>query len=172
MNEIEPSKLGRPPLYTDPTIMQAVIDDYFKVCDEGEEIERYDNRKKTVIKIKEKRPYTVPGLAYHLGFDCRDSLLKYCDRAKKEDATELQKDFFRTIRRAKTRIEQQRNQNALTGAQDPRFSQFDLSCNFGWIDKKEVKLDVSTLEDKLRELESRPRPGEVVIPAIEGNMGK
>ena len=51
--------MGRPAKYTDPAVMEAAINEYFDTMD------------------AEKRPYTVPMLAYHLGFASNQSILDY-----------------------------------------------------------------------------------------------
>ena len=126
---------GRPPLYDDPELMQVEIDKYFDACDKGEEIEVYDKKKETVHKINKKTPYTVPGLVYALGFGENSAL----------DWYKTKEEFLGTIRRAWKRIELQRNERALTGEQDPRFSQFDLINNFKWKKQEELTIvDEST----------------------------
>lgn len=67
-------------------------------------------------------PYSVPGLAYYLGFDSRNSVARL---AKKEE--------FRTIiKRAKLRIEIQRNEQLISDKGSSRGKEFDLTNNFGW----------------------------------------
>jgi len=134
---------GRPPMYDDPELMQTGIDEYFEKCDVGEEIEVYSQKKKEVIKYTRKTPYTVPGLAYYLGFASRNALLDYAKKA----------EFQGTITRAKLKIELQRNEQALGGAVDSKFSQFDLKNNFGWRDQQDINLKVKTLEDVIADLE-------------------
>lgn len=51
---------GRPPKYKSPEELQDRIEDYFTYCKENE------------VKI------TTAGLAYHLGFESRQSLYDYC----------------------------------------------------------------------------------------------
>lgn len=119
---------GRPPLFDSPEEMQAKIDSYFTACDEGTLQEVYDQKRKTVVSIKQRIPYTVPGLAYHLGFATRKGLFDY----------ERKEKFRNTVTRAKLRIERQRNEKAISGEQDPRFAQFDLKNNFDWQDKQEI----------------------------------
>lgn len=120
---------GRPPHYTDPAELEAKIDEYFQLCDEGEEREVYDSKRKAVRTIRQQIPYTVPGLALHLGFKSRQSFIDYARRGDGE--------FSDTITRAKMRIEAQRNVKMLTGETDSRSSQFDLMNNFGWTNKTE-----------------------------------
>ena len=128
--ETEKHPGGRPPFYTDPLVMQAKIDEYFKHCDTGEEIEVIA-RNGDVVKITKKIPYTVPGLVYHLGFGDSKGLQEYKGKPK----------FSHTLTCAWKRIERQRNEMALLGMQEPRFAQFDLKNNFGWKDQQNVQVD-------------------------------
>lgn len=139
-NPGEKKPIGRPPFYTDPEVMQKKIDEYFSVCDEGEKIEVYDKKKQEVITITQKIPYTVPGLAYHLGFNGRQSFLDY---AKNRKTTEITADewekierFADAIKRAKFRIESQRAIQLLDTT-NPVGKIFDLKNNFGWKDTTE-----------------------------------
>ena len=132
---------GRPPFYTDPKVMQEKIDDYFNHCDEGVITEVYSKKKQEVITMVQKIPYTVPGLSNYLGFVSRRSFLDYERNRKSGEATEIDREFALTIKRARQRIEQQRNEMALLGLQEPRFAQFDLKNNFGWKDQQNVQVD-------------------------------
>jgi len=69
------TKRGRPPMYSDPDVMQKKIDEYFESLGDG-------------------KP-TVAGLCWHLGFEDRDALADY---GKKEE-------FSRTVKKARLRIE-------------------------------------------------------------------
>ena len=74
---------------------------------------------------------TVTGLAYHLGFDSRQSIADYA----KDDR------FSYTIKRAKLQIERYLEHtlfgNNVTG------TIFNLKNNFGWTDKLDINADVS-----------------------------
>lgn len=102
---------GRPPMISSPEEMQEKIDQYFKECD------------------KKKRPYTVPGLALALGFSTRQSLLDYAEKD----------EFVDTIKKAKLKIEAQRNDALIKGSGSPAGMIFDLKNNFGWKDKQEIE---------------------------------
>jgi len=131
-------------MYDDPAVMQVEIDKYFAACDKGEEIEVYDKKRQEVHKINRKTPYTVPGIVYALGFGDDKGLQEYKQK----------KEFSHIIARAWKRIELQRNEKAITGEHDPKFSQFDLNCNFKWIEKKELSIpELTQLSDE--ELDER-----------------
>jgi hypothetical protein len=100
---------GREPIYKTPGEMQKWIDDYFN---------------------KEKIP-TIPGLAYHLGFADKKSLIDY----------EGKQDFLFPVKRAKLKIEAfnakelHREKGNITGVI------FTLK-NLGWKDAQDIDLNV------------------------------
>ncbi len=102
--------MGRKKLYSAASDMQKIIDKYFIECDE------------------KGKPYTMSGLAYALDMD-RKSLLNY---SKDEE-------FFPTIKKAKEKVEQQLEENALMGKANSTFTIFNLKNNYGWKDQVEVK---------------------------------
>lgn len=110
--------MARPKLYTSVEKMEEDIEKYFNECD-----------------IKEK-PYTMSGLAYALDMD-RRSLLNY---SKDEQ-------FFPTIKKAKEKVEQQLEENALTGKANATFTIFNLKNNFNWQDKTEMEIRKDPIED-------------------------
>ena len=101
--------MGRPKLYTKVEDMERDIDAYFKDCD------------------KRKRPYTMSGLAHALDMS-RQSLINYSNN----------ENFFDTIKKAREKVEQQLEENALMGKGNSTFTIFNLKNNFGWKDKIEV----------------------------------
>ena len=101
--------MGRKKLYSAASDMQKIIDKYFIECDE------------------KGKPYTMSGLAYALDMD-RRSLLNY---SKDED-------FFPTIKKAREKIEQQLEENALMGKTNSTFTIFNLKNNYGWKDQVEI----------------------------------
>ena len=123
MDEIK-NKGGRPKMYSDVDEMQNDIDKYFKNCD------------------KKEKPYTMSGLAYALDMS-RQSLINYSKDEK----------FFDTIKKAKQKVEQQLEENALMGKGNSTFTIFNLKNNFEWKDNVEVKTnaieDLTTLADML-----------------------
>jgi hypothetical protein len=104
-------RVARPKLYTSVEDMQKIIDEYFIICDEKE------------------KPYTMSGLAYALDMD-RKSLLNY---SKDEQ-------FFPTIKKAREKVEQQLEENALMGKANATFTIFNLKNNYGWVDKQEQEI--------------------------------
>lgn len=102
-------KKGRPKKYTEIEKLQMKINAYFDLCDSLE------------------KPYTMSGLALALDMD-RKTLFNY---SKDEQ-------FFPTIKKAKARVEEQLEENALMGKYNPTFAIFNLKNNFDWKDKQEL----------------------------------
>lgn len=73
-------------------------------------------------------PYTVPGYAYYLGYAGRDAIPRL---AKDEN-------YGGIIKRAKLRIETQRNIQLITDGNAPG-KIFDLKNNFAWVDQTQVE---------------------------------
>lgn len=96
--------------------MQKAIDNYFAQCD------------------MDGKPYTVTGLALALGFLSRQALINYEGYTDIDDIK-----FHDTIKRAKTRIENNVVENMLLGKFNPTGSIFSLKNNFNWRDKQEVE---------------------------------
>ena len=99
---------GRPRKYNSPEEMQVAIDDYFA----------------TTTKI------TICGLALHLGFVSRTSLINYAGYGE---------EFMNTIKAAKAKVEQYYEEHLIgTGAAGPIFA----LKNFKWSDKQEIDMDI------------------------------
>lgn len=106
--------------------LQAVIDDYFDMCDQND------------------RPYTMAGLALHLGMD-RSTLVRYGE-----------KDLFANqIKAAKSKVEAMLEEKLYRLGNNSGII-FNLKNNYGWHDQVEItdndKLSkVEELLDKLNE---------------------
>jgi len=103
---------GRPPYYKTVEEMQYKIDEYFELQD-----------------LREK-PYTIVGLALHLGFTGRQGLFEYKGR----------KEFSDIISRAKARVEEYAA-SRLFDRDGARGAEFTLRCNYKW-------RDTETTDDK------------------------
>lgn len=112
----EPNLGGRPPLFETPQEMEPLIESYFEGQDE------------------DKRPYTVPGLALHLGFCDRRSLYAYMER----DA-ENPKGFIHPIKTALSKIENQRVESLVSGEGNAAGNIFILK-NSGYTDQQQHEL--------------------------------
>lgn len=106
--------VGRPKKYNSVEEMQQLINDYFNYCDEN------------------KKPYTVSGLANALDLT-RQSLLNY----------EEDDEFFDTIKRAKSKIEQFAEECLFVGSNTAGVI-FNLKNNYNWKDKQEIEAEVNT----------------------------
>lgn len=140
---------GRPPYFDSEVELQKHIDEYFMVCDPhiGKKLEYEwlaDGKKKKGQRIivekdaiTEQVPYTMTGLAMHLGMD-RRSLLNY---SKKDQ-------FFPTIKKAKLKVEQYQ-ENLLTRGCNNTGVIFNLKNNFDWQDENSLKVkgEVGTYVD-------------------------
>lgn len=101
--------MARPRIIKSPEEMDRLVDEYVA--------QRY----------AEERPVTLTGLCLHLGLNSRQSL----------DAYEQREEFFGSVKRAKSIIEDQYEQNL--HANNATGSIFALK-NFGWKDKTEQEL--------------------------------
>ena len=133
--------MARPARYTNVDDLEAKCEEYFDKCDNNT-ISIWDKDGKE-IKKSDPIPYTVPGLALHLGFTSRTSIFNY----------KANKKLMNTIKKALGRIESQRVARALQGKQNPVFSIFDLKNNFGYKDKVEQEI-------------SGPNKGPIMLAAV------
>lgn len=121
---------GRPKLYENEEQLQSAIDDYFLYI-KGEKKESVDEAGFTEIEwVRNPEPATITGLAYHIGFESRQSIYDY----------ESSGEFSYTIKRARLKVEMEyeKKLTTLSSATGPIFA----LKNLGWIDKTEVKQEV------------------------------
>lgn len=145
---------GRLPFYTSSDDLDAACNAYFDKCDVGETVQVV--RRGKAVDVRKDIPYTVPDLAVALGYSHRSSVWDL-----KQNPV-----FSDTIKRALSRIEGQRVRKALLGEQEPRFAQFDLVNNCGYVSSKEqlqIKQQVITYSDneldaRLAALEAKVKP--------------
>lgn len=118
---------GRPKKWKSPKAMQKAIDAYFEEC-EGEllkdKLGTPVTDKRGVPIFIGRKPPTISGLTYYLGFENRKALLYY----------ENDDEFSPTIARAKMRV-QAYTEERLFDRDGARGAEFSLRCNFGWNDK-------------------------------------
>lgn len=110
--------------------LQKGIDKYFAECD------------------KEKKPYTMSGLAYSLDID-RRTLINYGERDL----------FFTQIKKAKQKVQAQLEENALMGKGNAVFTIFNLKNNYGWKDNVEVvdNRELNKVEELLNKIEQEAK---------------
>ena len=146
---MDKNKGGRPPTYKVQKEMQDKIDEYFEICKgnpytdiNGDIVfNKYD---KPVI-IDSKVP-TITGLALHLGFNGRKSLMDYSGKP----------EFVNTITRAKAKCEEYA-ESRLYDRDGSRGAEFSLRCNFGWNIKSENDINGNNgiLDNLSKYLESK-----------------
>lgn len=134
---------GRPTKYETAAELQKAIDEYFENCPD-KKIVGTDGHLEIPI-------YTITGLAYHLGFESRQSFYDY----------EKREGFSYTIKRARLRIEieyeKQLHFGQCTGAI------FALK-NFDWKDKTEHELSGQVgIHPMQKELEKLTTDGLIAI---------
>ena len=117
--------MGRPAKIKTKEELELKCDEYIKICDDKDE------------------PYTIPGLAYHLGYGGRQRIFDLKHKKK----------FADTIKRVIGKIESQRVAKMLKGSQNVAGCIFDLKNNFGYKDKIETEI-------------SGPGGGPIVLTAI------
>jgi len=119
---------GRPPIWDDPVKFQRAVDNYFIECDKTI-IYKQVVQKGEIIQVPTPEPYTMAGLAHHLGAT-RETLNQY----KKDDR------FSDIIAQARERIHRQNINLGLIGCHDSRISALNLASNFGYAQKKDVDI--------------------------------
>jgi hypothetical protein len=124
--------VGRPPLFNSPEELQEAIEGYFnpeieEVTLKERTFKGEDNRVVTV-KREPRKNVTITGLAYHLGFESRQSFYDYEER----------EEYSYIIKRARLLVEMSYEERlsgqACTGAI------FALK-NMGWKDKTEQLIE-------------------------------
>jgi hypothetical protein len=117
---------GRPLKYKTPEELQVAIDAYFDYCD-NRLVNGWDNKTNEQFAYVSPEPYTMSGLAYHIGMS-RRALLNY----KHKD------QFLPTIKAARRKVEMDVERRLMEGkAQTGAI--FNLKNNFGWKDESKVE---------------------------------
>ncbi len=117
--------MGKPLKYKTVKELENAVNDYFDWCD-NRIVHYYSPKHDKVIDAIEPAPYTMSGLARHLGMD-RRTLLDYSKRDR----------YLPTIKAAREKVhedvESRLMEKNATGAI------FNLKNNFDWKDKTEVE---------------------------------
>ena len=135
----EPLGIGRRQKLDSPKKLLEAVNDYFKTNQEDvRETERII--KGEVVKIKQRKPLTMAGLARHLGIG-RNLLNSYTNtnsyrKWQKEDPGKAAV-FKDIITRARLVIEEDNLSEGLLGNHNPNLSILNLSSNYGYSNKIE-----------------------------------
>jgi len=117
MSDWDKNLWWRPLKFNSVEELQNKIDLYFESCFTEEE-----------WKKKKIKPFTILWLCNYLDID-RKTLINY---ENKEDG------FFHTIKRAKSRVEEDIELWALMSTLNPASAIFNLKNNFWWVEKQEI----------------------------------
>ena len=125
---------GRPPKYSTPEEMQAVVDDYFESC-WVEKITETENKETGEIITSnvryQNRPYTMAGLAYHLEMTTQ-GVREYGGKD----------EFSCIVKRAKQKVEMSWEEQLYDGKGSGPI--FWLKNHAGYRDKQEHELPAKT----------------------------
>lgn len=135
--------MGRPRIFSSPEEMQAKIEDYFAVCDA---MTTKAAVKGELVDIPDPECYTMPGMAYHLGFSARTELADYAN---------LYPEYSDTIARARLKVESQRARDLVhPSTRNANGMKFDFINNFNWKDRTEIEIsgNVERLMEKVTKI--------------------
>ncbi|MDD5511860.1 MAG: terminase small subunit [Dehalococcoidales bacterium] len=141
-----PGRGGRPRKWKTPELMQAAIEEYFRACDE-----HVDREGKP-----DPEPYTVTGLAVHLGMT-RQELIQYGgdgDFQPGDDAAQIQA-YSDVLKSARARIEADVEGDLRRGKGHPAGSIFWLK-NAGWTDQLQISVDSPVIVVRPPQVEGDP----------------
>lgn len=134
---------GRPKKYKSADDMQVIIDSYFDSCYEDKTILDKDGNYVGTEKIM-VRPLTITGLALALDMT-RDMIIDYQDDA----------EFSNTIKKAKMKCHNFAEEQLFTNKSAAGVI-FNLKNNYGWRDKTEQDITVSTgIAERLKRAKER-----------------
>ena len=117
---------GRPRKFNSVAEMEEAIEEYFFKCDARTTPTPIKDI--GVIDVPNPEPYTIQGLAVHIGLTT-EGMLEY----------EKRPEFSSTVKEAKARVEANKVVNMLDGKGFGAGYIFDLKHNHGWKDKQEVE---------------------------------
>ena len=134
-NQFALGNSGREKLFDSPGELEIFVQDYFNWCDDNPINvwhTQLDKHSGSPVSMPTQRPYTVEGLARHLGVTPQ-TLLNYQKREGYEE-------YFAVIKCAKDRITEQRVEMASLGVFKEGFTKFLLINNTDYVDKAEQKV--------------------------------
>lgn len=125
MEEPQRKPLRKPLKYKTAEELQKAVDEYFDYCDN--KTKEMHSEKLGDMIVPDPEPYTMAGLAYHIGLT-RMGLLKYSRRER----------FSEVIERAKSRVEADIERRMSSKDTFTPGQIFNLKNNFGWKDRHDV----------------------------------
>jgi len=135
---------GRPLKFETPEKLEEKINEYFGVCDQGEDVEELSKRGE-LVKYRRKIPYTIEGLSLHL--DCDPSTIR---RYGKRD------EFRPIITRARTKIVRSWINGGLSGQFNPKIVALCLAANYKPYNvTRQHEVATTTYEQKLAMISER-----------------
>lgn len=131
--------VGRPPKWSDPDALQFAVDAYFDKCD-AKIIRVQHAHSKGITVVETPTPYTMAGLAYHLGI-ARETLNNYQTQMLTDaNLSEGDKMRFRDIiMHARKRIEEDNITKGMAGVYEPKINALNLASNYGYSTKAETE---------------------------------
>jgi len=137
----------KPPLYGTPEALETAITDYFEYC-----------------SVQHKVP-TVAGMAYHLGFESRQSMYDYENRDTAGGAY--------LIKKARTYMESDLAQRAILGKGSIPGVIFTLKAMHGWQETSvvehhhDVTLSIDQLTQQARSLLAQASPEQLRVLGVD-----
>ena len=147
---------GEHAAFTSPEALQLLCDEYFESCFgplivKGKTVRDNDGK---IVKTQ-KRPFTVSGLAYHLGIET-STFNRYCNGQMDDLGAEYDDEIFsKILERARQRIEIFAEEN-LYNRDAQNGARFVLDAHFARVtqkEKAEIAEKYSNMEVKKQELE-------------------
>ena len=156
------NKLPRRPLKIEsPDQLQAVIDAYFKECDNHIIKRQHVTGKGDIIVIETPEPYTMAGLACALGIS-RETLNNYSNATNHPAmAAETAKLYVDIISHARGIIQRSNVTEAMTGCHDSRIAALNIASNFGYSSKSDLSVsgkDGKALEYTITIVDPKDKP--------------
>jgi hypothetical protein len=148
--------MARPLLFKSPEELESKINEYFKLCDEGKEVEELTKRGE-LVKYRKQIPYTLEGLADYLDIEPK-TLRNYGERD----------EFFKVIARAKNKVHRQWVEKGLTDNFNSKVVCLCMAANipeYRINSNYQVNVQLS-LEDRLQAIAERDQGTGGPLPAL------
>lgn len=88
-----------------------------------------------------RKPYTLVGLAFSVGFPTMSAFKRYMRDRSPEIDPQRDDPYYKILCRARMRIEVQRSEQLLDTGGNVVGRIFDLKCNFGWCEEEKSSQD-------------------------------